>query len=57
MLPKPLYEALPYLYITIAVLSVTLIESRASVIPATILLAAAGMVLMMRHNGRSASRR
>lgn len=52
MLPKPLYEALPYVYFGMGMLTMAAIDSPARYFP-TLLLAVAGMVvLFMRYSNR-----
>lgn len=52
MLPRRLYESLPYLYITIAIVSVLLISSRLVIISSLLMIMAGVIVLLMRFSSR-----
>lgn len=54
MVPKPLYEALPFIYFGMGMLTMAAIDSPAKYLP-TLLLAGAGIsVLYMRYTSRHA---
>lgn len=52
MLPKPLYEALPFAYFGMGMLTMGAIESPAKYFPAFLLGVAGIAVLYMRYNNR-----
>jgi hypothetical protein len=53
MLPKPLYEALPLVYITSGVACTLTIQGGWALVPAASLFAAAGLVMKWRHDSRA----
>lgn len=52
MLPKPMYEVLPFVYFALAVLVLLTMHSAAKYVPALLLLAAGVVVLYQRHRNR-----
>jgi hypothetical protein len=54
MLPKPIYEALPLVYITGGLTCTMAIEAPWALISAGPLFVAAGLVMKWRHNSRVA---
>lgn len=50
MLPKSVYQSLPYIYIALGLLCLLIVESRLILFSSTLLIAAGGLVLWMRHN-------
>jgi hypothetical protein len=53
MLPKPIYEALPLVYITGGLTCTVAIEAPWVLISATPLFVAAGLVMKWRHDNRA----
>ena len=49
MLPKSIYQSLPYFYIGLGLLCLLLVESRLILISSTLLIAAGGFVILMRY--------
>jgi hypothetical protein len=54
MLPKGLYEALPWLYMAIGAMSAALLEGGLRFLPTLLFFAAGALVLLYRQAGRSA---
>jgi hypothetical protein len=52
MLPRGLYEALPWLYMAIGAMTTALLESEIKYLPALLFFSAGTLVLMYRHVGR-----
>ncbi len=52
VLPKPVYEALPYLYVSFGLLALAMIESGARFIPGAMLIVAGLIVLHLRFSAR-----
>jgi hypothetical protein len=57
MLPRRLYELLPYLYIITSIVSALLIHSRLIIISSTLMFMAGVIILTMRFSSRSAPSR
>ena len=53
MLPKPVYEALPGLYLLTSIMTATTFESSIALISSGLFLAAASLVVYMRKTYRS----
>ena len=49
MLPKSIYQLLPYIYICISLLCIWVVESSLIFFPSVVLIIAATLVLWMRH--------
>ncbi|MGH8458683.1 MAG: hypothetical protein ACRESV_04980 [Nevskiales bacterium] len=56
MLPKGLYDTLPWLYMAIGALTTALLESDLKFLPALLFFVAGGMVLLYRRTARPAGR-
>lgn len=52
VLPKPVYESIPYAYLVAGVLTFLLIESAGRYLPAIFFIAAALLVFQLRHTYR-----
>ncbi|KAF0812724.1 hypothetical protein IGB42_02564 [Andreprevotia sp. IGB-42] len=52
MLPKPVYEALPFVYFGLGMLTMAALDSPAKYLSILLLVAAGGLVLFMRHKNR-----
>ena len=52
MLPKSIYESLPYAYVTCGVLTLVLLQTIARVIPGFMLISAGILILQMRFTYR-----
>ena len=52
ILPKPVYEALPYLYVSFGLLALVMIESGVRYIPGAMLIVAGLIVLHLRFDSR-----
>ncbi|MDH5610904.1 MAG: hypothetical protein OEY66_00420 [Gammaproteobacteria bacterium] len=50
MIPKSIYQLLPYIYISLGMLCLLIVESRLILFSSVLLIAAGGLVLLMRHN-------
>ncbi|NIP73315.1 MAG: hypothetical protein GWO16_09940 [Gammaproteobacteria bacterium] len=57
MIPTPLYESLPVIYITAGIFTIAALGTLISVIPGTLLIMAGLMVLYMRSIYRSSRMR
>ena len=49
MLPKSIYQSLPYIYISLGILCMMIVESRLILFSSALLVAAGGLVLLMRR--------
>ncbi len=56
MLPKPLYEALPFIYFGMGMLTMAAIDSPARYFPTLLLAVAGSAVLYMRYSYRKQAR-
>lgn len=52
MLPRKLYELLPYIYIGVAILCAAAIDSKLVLLPSALLVTAGTLTLYMRHQAR-----
>jgi hypothetical protein len=57
MLPKGLYDALPWLYMAVGALTAAMLEGDLRFMPALLFFVASGLVLMFRWNARSVAHR
>lgn len=53
VLPKPIYESIPYAYIFAGLAALALMDSAGKYLPAFIFIATAAWVLRIRHNYRA----
>jgi hypothetical protein len=54
MIPKPIYEALPLLYVLCGLAAVVLVDAWTSIAGGLILIISGTLILLMRRNYRSA---
>ncbi len=57
MLPRGIYEALPWIYMAVGAITPALLDSDLKYLPALLFFVTGGVVLLLRRNARSALNR